>query len=132
LKSARQLAERVAHHHRRWDFIAEEVAPVGQHDCDAGIDRREWLAAHDGCVSHAHARHIGDCVQRTGLENPDPDPPVPDAWARRRRVRDHHLREDECQQHQLPLGKEVAIGRQPEPEPRIRRTGSRYPPNHLE
>ena len=80
LRHAQQLAEAVAHVHRRGNPVAIEVTAVRQ---DGGHARAQRIALPDRGVSHAHARHVGDGVVRTRRENPRRNAEVAGADARR-------------------------------------------------
>ena len=64
LRRAGELAERVADEHRPGHLVLKDVAAVRHDRGDAGAHA---VALDDGRVPDAHARHVGDRVQRARL-----------------------------------------------------------------
>ena len=97
LRPSRELAERIADEHGARDLVLEQVAAVGQDCRHPGADA---VAFHECLVPDAHARDVGDRVQRTRREHAGRDAEVTGARAER----SGHGRGDEQQQSESSHG----------------------------
>ena len=102
LRRSQKLAEAVGDVDGGWDPLRKEIAGVGEHGRDAGANP---FAFHDRRVPHAHARYIGDGIERAGAKNTRCNTELARSHRRSRlrgRCRDHRQHEEHGNRREAP------------------------------